>query len=156
MLPPPLCSARKYTCVRSSITRNLCNAAELTQELPSQNAFLQSITSFLSKEFNAPISLITTLDYASGKQHLKFRYGLDSTETNLSDSFCKNAVAKNDVFIVPDALKHDKFKENNLVLGDPNIRFYCGVPLVLDGVACGGVCVIDRVPRYDITESQVS
>ena len=50
-------------------------------------------------------------------------------------------------FIVPNAEKDPRFSHNPLVTGDPNIRFYCGMPLRSDGLGLGSLCVIDRTPR---------
>lgn len=50
--------------------------------------------------------------------------------------------------IVRDARNDDRFNKNPLVLGDPKIVFYAGVPISIDGQHnLGSLCVIDRKPR---------
>jgi hypothetical protein len=49
--------------------------------------------------------------------------------------------------VVPNAETDPRFSQNPLVTGDPNIRFYCGMPLRSDGYGLGSLCVIDRTPR---------
>jgi GAF domain-containing protein len=96
--------------------------------------------------FSVPISLISLLD--SDRQWFKSHPGLDACETPLDVSFCKHAVEHDEVMVVLDATRDERFANNSLVTGPPSIRFYAGAPLkASNGAKIGTLCIIDRVPR---------
>jgi GAF domain-containing protein len=100
-----------------------------------------------------PIAIISII--SKDKQFFKAKEGILVSSTPRSDSFCAHTLKfkSDDVLIVPDALLDVRFANNKLVVGPPYIRFYCGLPLIKNGVNLGAVCVIDTEPRT-LSDSQ--
>lgn len=94
-----------------------------------------------------PISLVSLVD--ADRQWFKANVGLPGVVQTPRDlAFCAHAVLGDGLFEVPDATLDERFHDNPLVLGQPNIRFYAGVPLRLsNGLRVGTLCVLDRQAR---------
>ncbi len=100
----------------------------------------------------APIALVSFVD--EDRQWFKARVGLGVSETHRCLSLCAWAILDQELFEVPDTWADTRFAQNGLVVGEPFIRFYAGVPLrSTEGMNLGTLCVIDRVPR-SLSDSQ--
>jgi hypothetical protein len=67
----------------------------------------------------------------------------------LQDTFCGRTLTVEGPVVVPDARADVRYADMPMVVDDPNVRFYAGVPLRAgeDDVKVGTLCLIDPQPR---------
>lgn len=94
---------------------------------------------------DVPIALISLID--RDRQWFKARSGVDVCEMPRDTSFCSHAILEREPLVVPDTWLDPRFAHNPLVLENPKVRFYVGVPIVVDGLPVGTLCGADTRPR---------
>jgi len=121
-------------------------------DTPPEERF-DRVTRLAKQIFSTPIALVSIVD--ADRQWFKSRQGLDAEETHRDISFCGHAILDDKVMVVNDAENDERFCDNPLVCGDPNIRFYAGCPLTApDGSRVGTLCIIDDKPK-DLSDEQL-
>jgi signal transduction histidine kinase len=104
------------------------------------------IVQLASQICKVPISLITFID--ENREWYKAKFGLNHTEGMRNVSFCSHAILNQDFFEIGDAQADKRFNAHPLVVSEPYIRYYGGIPLITShGYTLGTLCVIDLVPR---------
>lgn len=104
------------------------------------------VTRLASRLLDVPISLVSLVD--ENRQWFKSKVGLEVDETPRDFAFCAYTIMEDDSLVVDDATHDARFSSNPLVVSDPNIRFYAGVPIrSTEGLAIGTLCVIDSKPK---------
>jgi len=111
------------------------------------------ITTLAAQICETPFSLITLID--KNRQWFKAKHGIALAETHRDISFCAHAIHEPDIMVITDTSKDERFFDNPFVAGDPEIRFYAGMPLITEsGFALGTLCVLDQKPR-ELTPKQL-
>lgn len=121
------------------------HATQLLDAKP--NDALDHVTRRASQALGVPIALVSLVD--EDRQWFASRCGLDASDTPRDVSFCGHAIHHPDeTFVVEDATQDERFFDNPLVTGEPQVTFYAGRPIRgPGGQVLGTLCVIDHIPR---------
>jgi diguanylate cyclase (GGDEF)-like protein len=119
-------------------------ALSILDTLPEER--FDRLTRLARRMFGVSFALVSLVD--ANRQWFKSCMGLTATETPRDVSFCAHAILGDDILLVPDTGLDERFHDNPLVTGAPNIRFYAGCPLtVANGSRLGTLCLFDDKPR---------
>ncbi len=114
-------------------------------DTPPEERFDQ-LTRCATLIFHVPISTLTLID--ANREWFKSCQGLDKIEGDRAISFCGHALIEDKILVVQDTKKDERFFDNPMVIGEPYIRFYAGVPIMsADGQRIGVFCIKDIKPR---------
>ncbi len=107
----------------------------------------EGLTQMLRQALGAPIALVAPFD---GERHwVRPTPGLQAAQTAVAAGLCDRAVASGQPLLLADTLADPCLADGAPALGEPQLRFYAGVPVLVDGLPVGTVCVIDQRPRDD-------
>lgn len=112
-----------------------------------ENEDFDFLTQMAAQICETKISLISLI--TDDKQWFLSHHGIKERETPKEIAFYAHAINDgNNVFIIEDATKDERFHDNPLVTGDPKVIFYAGMPLISEnGFPLGTLCVIDDQPK---------
>lgn len=109
--------------------------------------YMDSLVRLTQDLFKVEQVLISLVD--KDRQWFKARVGLEACSTSRDVSFCAHAILEPaKTLVVPDARDDERFADNPLVTGAPNIRFYAGHPLIArSGLPVGTLCLLSSSAR---------
>jgi signal transduction histidine kinase len=104
--------------------------------------YLQDLTNLAARVTNSEISLVNLID--SYTQWSVSKSGIDLDQMPREESVCQYTITGDKGFEVINLEEDERFKERFYVKGDPNLRYYYGIPLKTDnGHNIGALCVLD-------------
>ncbi|HIB68581.1 MAG TPA: GAF domain-containing protein, partial [Phycisphaerales bacterium] len=102
----------------------------------------------------APATYIALLD--RHRQWFKSTEGMgELKETPREGTFCDYAIRRSRPTVVLNADQDPLFKKSPYVTDGPQVKFYAGFPLTVDGQRVGTLCALDFEPREAVTEEQL-
>jgi len=114
-------------------------------DTPQEDRF-DRFTRLAAAAFRVPIALVTLVDRE--RQWFKSHVGIDYREMPRALAFCSHAIALDDMLVVHDTLRDERFAAHPHVTDAPHIRFYAGQPLhSVDGLPLGTLCIMDTAAR---------
>lgn len=104
------------------------------------------LTRLAQRHFGVSSALVSLV--YKDMQWFKSARGLNACSTSREVSFCGHVVHTGKMLVVENALADERFQDNPLVIEEPKIRFYAGVPIRgPKGEILGTFCIIDSSPK---------
>lgn len=121
----------------------LLGLSELDIDYSGHQITFQDLAKLAAKVTGTRISLVNLID--SLTQWTISNYGMDIEQMLREDSVCQYTITESDFFEVGDLSADERFKDKFYVTGEPNVKYYYGIPLRTgDGLQIGALCVLDQ------------
>ncbi|GKZ00984.1 hypothetical protein MPSEU_001049900 [Mayamaea pseudoterrestris] len=132
--------------VESELQRLLTLKSYLVLDAAQEEAF-DRLTEEARRIYNVSTAYISLIDL--GRKFIFAGIYGEGRDTTRNISLCAHTIlAKNELCIVEDATKDDRFRNNELVTGPSHLRFYAAAPLVSpEGYRIGAFCLEGTEPR---------
>jgi class 3 adenylate cyclase len=106
------------------------------------------ITELAAQICHCPVAVIGLVDETRDWKKSAYGFPPDKCTMPRELSICSATICGSDLVISPDLSKDERYRDNPAVTGGPQLRFYCGMPLINpQGYALGTLCVVDFQPR---------
>jgi diguanylate cyclase (GGDEF)-like protein len=134
------------------------HALDLRGDPPEQA--LEALAALAAQLLDCPMSMVTLIDRAH--QRIVASVGSGRGEVDRHLAFCHHTIRTPNLMVVPDATAESRFASNPFVTGDPNVRFYAGMPICApdpetgDPYRVGAICAVDTVPRSISPEQEAA
>ena len=124
----------------------LVSLADLDLDYSDHQNNFKDLAKLAAKVAGTSISLVNMID--SLTQWTISNYGMDIDQMLREETVCQYTIMSNLPLEIPDLSDDERFSQMSYVTGDPNIRYYYGVPLqISEGLNIGSLCVIDNQRR---------
>ena len=106
----------------------------------------EGIVAEAARATGAAVAFFSTI--GSDGEIIRASRGWNVTAVPPACTFAGRLMNERDVVIVPDTTRDSRYSSHPLVTGQPNIRFYAGVPVFDEGRFVGALSVVDRASRH--------
>lgn len=132
------------TLIPKNEMERLIALSELDLDFTDLNKNLSDLTKLAAKIAGTEVSLVNLIDHFT--QWSVSSFGLDITQMPREESVCQYVILDPSTqdFEVQDLAQDERFKDKSYVQGNPNLRYYYGIPLKVDeNISLGALCVMD-------------
>lgn len=109
---------KKAPIPKNELTRIASLYAMYILDTPPEERF-DRLTKTATQIFHVPISTLTLID--ANREWFKSCQGLSKNEGDRAISFCGHALVEDEILVIPDTIKDERFKDNPMVTGEPYI-----------------------------------
>lgn len=119
---------------------------ELDLDYTAQHERFEDLVKLAARVAGTEISLLNLID--SFTLWTVCRHGMEVEQTPREETVCQFTIMESDHLEIKDFRLDERFQNEPYVTGEPNLRYYFGVPLTTPtGHNIGSLCVLDTVER---------